>query len=607
VKADSAPAQTTVSSSAGRPLVGELFSAMAQRQPDAIALASPSLTLTYRELELRSNQLANFLRAVGVEPEMPVGICLERSPEMVVAALAVLKAGGAYLPLEPEYPAERLRFMLEDARTPVLITRDEGSRNLQGGTWQTVDLSKDMAKIASAPSSFPHPTAGEDNLAYLIYTSGSTGQPKGVQVMHKSLLNLISWHQRTFEVGPYTRGSQLASVAFDAVVWELWPALTAGASVHFPDEATRVSPEPLRDWLVAERITVSFVPTPLAELLLGLQWPEKTSLRFLLTGGDVLRRYPSTDLPFVLVNNYGPTECTVVTTSGIVSPESDTNGPPAIGYPIDNFRVYILDEELKEVPAGASGELYVGGVGLARGYVRSELDAGNFIENPFSTERRDRLYKTGDLARRLPSGDIAFGGRIDEQIKIRGYRIEPNEIITCLNRYPGVESSAVVARTDKDEPERLVAYLVVDGIQRPDYRELQSFVKEHLPEHMVPSLFVRVDSLPFTSNGKVDRAALPAPSAENILGDSARVAPSTPVEKRVVEILAELLGVDQVSVNDNFFLLGGHSLLGTQLIARARDSFGVELPLRTIFDLPTAAEISLEIERALRRNGTSAE
>jgi amino acid adenylation domain-containing protein len=587
-------------------LITGLVQARAEQMPDALALASDRQSLTYGELERHANRLAHHLRKLGVGPEVLVGLCLERSPQMVVAALAILKAGGAYIPLDPDYPAERLRFMLDDARASVLITPQEIGERIGSGRWKTLDTEKRALQILDYPQTVPEVSLSGSNLAYVIYTSGSTGRPKGVQITHQSLLNLVAWHERAFAVSASDRASQLASVGFDAAVWELWPNLAAGSSVHFPEEAVRVTPEPLRDWLVAERITVSFVPTPLAEALIALDWPGETALRILLTGGDALHHYPRPHLPFQLINNYGPTECTVVATSGVVAAGGHPEGPPAIGKPIDNLQLYILDEHLHPVQNGATGELHIAGRGVGRGYInRPDLDAQKFVANPFSQTAGEKMYKTGDLAHYLPDGQIAFVGRVDEQIKVRGYRIEPEEIVTLLDRCYGVEASVVVSRGE-DGDTRLVAYVVPTPGVKLDHDSLQAYLKKYLPDYMIPAVFVRIGQLPLTPNGKIDRSMLPAPTPENTSEDKIRIGPSTPVETRVVDILAELLGVKRVGVHDNFFFLGGHSLLGTQLIARARDSFGIELPLRTVFDSPTASQLSAEIERMLRQTHTSA-
>ena len=431
-------------SSARNRSVAELVAAQAAATPNAVALMSRGESITYRELAKRANQLANYLIALGVGPETIVGLCLDRSPESVMCALAVLKAGGAYLPLDPAYPSERLLFMLNDARPRVLITRAELAGKFSEGPWKGVSIDRDR-EIENYSTGSPANQATPDSLAYVIYTSGSTGRPKGVEITHASLLNLVSWHRREFKVTGQDRASHLASVGFDAAVWEVWPYLTAGASLHLPDEATRISPELLRDWLLANEITISFLPTALAERVMTLEWPANTALRFLLTGADTLHRYPTENLPFELVNNYGPTECTVVATSGRV--QTGVAGLPTIGRPIDNTQVYILDEKLQRVPAGASGELCVGGAGVARGYLnRPELTAKQFVPDPFAAKPEARLYRTGDLARYLGGGEIAYLGRIDEQIKILGHRIEPNEFEAVLDRHPAIASSVVTAR-----------------------------------------------------------------------------------------------------------------------------------------------------------------
>jgi len=581
--------------------VQQLMTEQAAATPGAVALVAGAEVLTYEQLEIRANRLAHHLRSLGARPDAIVGICLRRSIEFVVAALAVLKADGAYLPLDPDSPAERLAFMLQDAEARVMVTRERKAAQLAAGRWSVVSLDADDARIASQPSSPPPCEVTAAHLAYAIYTSGSTGRPKGVAVTHRSLLNLLYWHQRSFAVTPVDRATQLANPGFDAAVWELWPHLAAGASVYFSDESTRNSPEMLRDWLVTQGITISFVPTALAERLVFLEWPRETRLRILLTGADTLHCFPSSALPFSLVNNYGPTECAVVATSGRVPPGQRSEVLPSIGRPIDNVQVYILDERLKPVAVGMPGELYIGGLGLAREYLnRPELTAERFIPSPCGdVHPGDRLYRTGDLARYLPDGQIAFLGRVDDQIKIRGYRIEPDEIVNVLNGHPAVACNIVVAREDSPGEKYLVAYVVAASAAELTSGALRDFLRLRLPDYMIPAVFVRLESLPLTPNGKVDRTALPPPSASNTVRDNTVGAPCSIVEERLAEILAGLLGLEQVGVDDNFFLLGGHSLLGTQVIGRVRDAFGVELPLRTLFDHPTVNGMCAEIERLI--------
>ena len=575
-------------------LVPQTVTSQASETPDALAVTDTTLTLTYRELDRRAGRVADALRAFDVGPDTVVAICLDRSAAFVVAALGVLQAGAAYLPLDPATPPERLAFMLQDAAPRVTITDLRAAGRLPSAVWPRLDVYEAMARPGGAATRPDVPK--QEHLAYVIYTSGSTGRPKGVEITHGSLANLVAWHRRAFGVTADDRAPLYASPAFDAAVWEIWPYLVSGASVHLPPEAVRTDPHALRDWLVAQSITIGFVPTPIAERLIALPWPTWTPLRTLLTGADTLHRYPPEGLPFTLVNNYGPTECTVVTTSGPVEPEPSGETLPAIGRPIDNVDVVVLDEAMRPVAPGAAGELHVGGAGLARGYRgRPDLTAERFVPHP--DEPGARLYRTGDRARLLGDGRVAFLGRVDDQLKIRGYRVEPDEIAAALGAQPGVAACSVVARDDGGE-RRLVAYVVPAPGAGLGREALTAALRRSLPDYMVPATFVTLAALPLTISGKVDRAALPAPDATNTLRDGDVVAPRTDVETELAAILSSLLGVDEVSVQDNFFMLGGHSLLGTQLIARVRDAFGVELSLRTLFDAPTIADLAAEIERA---------
>jgi amino acid adenylation domain-containing protein len=579
--------------------VPELVSSWAAATPQAPAITTEERVMTYSELDAGANRLANYLIGLGVGPEAIVALHLNRSPESVLCALAVLKAGGAYLPLDPAYPTERLLFILNDAQPRVLLTRQDLPERFSDGPWSIVNIDSNP-EIQNCSGETPVCDTAKGQLAYVIYTSGSTGQPKGVEITNESLMNLVSWHQREFEVSPVDRASHLASVGFDAAVWEVWPYLTAGASLHLPDEDQRLLPERLQNWLLKSEITISFLPTALAESVMTLAWPEQTSLRFLLTGADTLHRRPTKSLPFQLVNNYGPTECTVVATSGPVHPLVGENELPTIGRPIAKTEVYILDQNLQPVPFGVAGELCIGGIGLARGYLNQpDLTAEKFVRHPFSPEPNARLYRTGDLARYLEDGEIAYLGRIDQQIKILGYRIEPGEIEAAINRHSAIASSVVAARGSACEDKRLAAYLVMRNGTTPTAAELRTFLQETLPGYMVPSIFVKVESVPLTANGKVDRRALPDPTVDNTLRDEIFTAPRSPIEERLATILCSLLCLSEVSAKDNFFLLGGHSLLGTQLIGKIRSTFGVDLALRTLFDAPTIAELSSEIERLI--------
>ncbi|HYU71268.1 MAG TPA: non-ribosomal peptide synthetase [Ktedonobacteraceae bacterium] len=580
--------------------VPQLVATQAALRPGAVALVERDRMLTYRELNRRANQLAHYLRSLGVGPNVLVGFCVERSLEMVVGLLGILKAGGVYVPLDPSYPSERLSFMLEDARVPVLVTQRHLTERLSHQGASVVCLDTDADVLTRQPETDPVSELTATDLVYVIYTSGSTGRPKGVQIRHDSLLNLIFWHQRTFAVTPTDRATQITSPAFDATGWELWPYLTAGASIYLVNDEDRALAHKIRDGLIRNAITITFLPTALAEEVMTLEWPSKTALRYLLTGADVLHHYPSPALPFTLINNYGPTEATVLVTSGRVPLAEHPTSLPPIGHAIDNTQIYLLDEHLQPVPIGTAGELYIGGAGLSPGYLnRPELTAEKFIRNPFSDEPGSRLYKTGDMARFLPDGQIAFVGRADYQIKIKGYRIEPNEIASVLNSHPDVQASVVVAREDEPGEKRLVAYVVPAPTAHLTANTLRETLAQQLPDYMIPAIYVRLDALPTTPNGKVDRTALPAPDANNIVHDEVVAVPLTPTEERVVRIVSKLLKMDkdEIGIDDNFFLLGGHSLLGTQIIARVADNFGVDLSLRTLFEAPTIRQLSTEIER----------
>jgi amino acid adenylation domain-containing protein len=580
--------------------VPELVAAHAAAHPQAIAVSQGKLSLTYQELDQRADRLARLLQSRGVGPDVVVAIHLNRSPAAIVAALGVLKAGGAYLPMDPGYPADRVVFMLKDSLAPVLITGHCMLATLPACPEHVVVL--DPEGRCDAGQVRP-PIAGQtelNHLAYVIYTSGSTGQPKGVEITHAGLLNLVHWHRRAFRVTVADRACQLAALGFDAAVWEVWPYLAAGASIRLPEALPINEPEAVRDWLVSQAISICFLATPLAERIMMLEWPKTAALRVMLTGADTLHHYPPAKLPFQLINNYGPTECTVVASSGTVLPSEHPGHLPTIGRAIDNVQIFILNDQKQEVPHGEPGEIYIGGAGVARGYRnRPALTEERFIPSPRDPRAGARLYKTGDLGCFLPDGQLAFLGRVDEQIKVRGFRIEPGEIVKVLDEHPQIQASAVVARKTAAGDSQLVAYFVAAAKAQPLHTELRNFIAARLPDYMVPATFVKLEGLPLNSSGKVDRVSLPAPSAENTLRDNAFVTPGTLIEERLASILAPLLGLDRVSVEDNFFLLGGHSLLGTQLIAHVRDAFAVDLSLRSLFDAPTVAKLAIQIESLL--------
>ena len=490
--------------------IHQLFELHADRTPDAVALVFGEERVTYGELNIRSNQLARYLQKIGVGVEVLVGLCCGRSLDLIVGMLGILKAGGAYLILDPSYPAERSSLIVEDAQVSVLLTRQgiyslsnsesrlkttEGgqvSSRLQPtsamsqGIYSLVDdgevqnletqsddkihhprvvfLDTDWEMISQEIADNPTSAATAENLVYAIYTSGSTGKPKGVEIEHGSLLNLVFWHQREFGVSAGDRATQIAAIGFDACGWEIWPYLAAGASIYFPEDDMRRDPEKLQNWLVSNAIAISFLPTPLAEKVLLLDWPQTTALRILLTGGEKLPQHPLKSHPFKLVNNYGPTENTVVTTSGYIPVTEQTDIAPTIGRPIANTQIYILDKYLQPVAIGVVGELYIGGNGLARGYLnRPDLTAQSFIVNPFKPNSGERIYKTGDLVRYRTDRNLEFLGRLDEQVKIRGFRIELGEIETVLTQHPGVQQTVAIASEDGQGDKRLVAYIALNA------------------------------------------------------------------------------------------------------------------------------------------------
>ena len=580
-------------------LVPEQVAAQAARRPGALAVVGGAEALTYGELDARAARLARRLRSLGVGPEARVGVCASRTPLLPVALLAIWKAGGAYLPLDPAYPPARIDFMLADAAAGVLLTERALAGRFAAPGLDVLfldDLLDDLLDGFADDGNGAAPTEPllPEQTAYVIYTSGSTGMPKGVAVPHGALRRLVGWHLRAFAVDAGDVTTLLAGLGFDAAVWEIWPPLAAGARLELPDEAARSAPEALRDWLLARGATVSFAPTPLAEALMALPWPPETSLRLLLTGGDRLHRPPAASMPFTLVNNYGPTENTVVATSGTVP--AAVARVPSIGRPIDGVTARVVDPWMQPLPAILAGELVIGGASLARGYLgRPDLTAERFLPDPWSPCHGARLYRTGDLVRWLPDGSLDFLGRIDQQVKIRGFRVELGEIEAALAACPGVDAAAVVAPESAGGSRRLVAYVAGAG-GAADADALRRRLAERLPEHMIPALFIPLPELPLTPNGKVDRRALPVPAPESEEGGSA--APSDPVEELLAGLWAELLGRGRVGVHDDFFALGGHSLLATRLVSRLRDLLGVELPLRALFEGPTVAELAGAVRAA---------
>jgi amino acid adenylation domain-containing protein len=573
------------------PLVHEQVAAWARQQPEALAVAAPGERLSYGELLARAGRLARLLGRLGVGPEVRVALCAGSTVHRVVGSLAVLLTGGAYVALDPEAPPERLAFLIADSGAAVVLAESASAGRFEASVTPLVVIEE---AGESGEEEIPSPVVGPDNLAYVVYTSGSTGLPKGVAVSHAGLLNLVSWHCAAYGIGPADRATLIANPAFDASVWEIWPCLAAGASLHIPEEETRLSPQAIVRFWRQEEITWSFLPTPLAEEVLAEGDLSGLSLRGLLCGGDRLHRAPGPDVPFSLINHYGPSEVSVVSTAAGVPPE--TSGVPPIGRPLPNLRIYVVDARGALTPRGVPGELWIGGVGLARGYLaRPALTAERFLPDPWSGAPGERLYRTGDLVRHRPDGSLEFLGRIDHQIKLRGFRIEPGEIEAALCRHPAVSEAAVAVLAG-----RLVAYVAgVEG-RAPERRGLRDFLAERLPGYMVPSTFIDLPALPLTPNGKLDRNALPAPPHE---GERGAAVPRTPAEELVAGIFSEVLGVERVGIADDFFALGGHSLLATRVSSRVRSVFGVELPVRMVFEAPTVEALAGWLE--LRATGAS--
>lgn len=571
---------------------------VAKGLPDQTAIVDESGPLTYGELDRSSALLSARLQATGISREHCVAVVLDRSAKFVAAALAVMKSGAAYIPLDPATPMQRIRAILSDAEAAAVITDSAHAGTLPTGAWGLIDV----GQVGDSPTEdFTNRDIEASDLAYVIYTSGSTGLPKGVEITHGSLFNLVEWHHEAFGVTAADRASQLASLGFDAAVWEIWSHLTVGASLHIADEITRRSPEALHDWIVREKITISFVPTSLAERLMRMDWPADTALRVLLTGGDVLRQRPAADVPFIVVNNYGPTECTVVATSGIVDPDGCDDGAPSIGRPIANAAVLILDDALRPLAPGETGELCIGGSPVGRGYRNQPaLNHSQFITYFTASGEPLRIYRTRDRARFLKNGEIEFLGRLDDQVKIRGQRVELGEITATLNRFEGVAASMAAVREVGSAGPTLVAYVVPEGSARLTASVLRDFISASLPEYAVPAIFVSISDLPVLSNGKLNPAGLPPPDAHNLIPNTEiapnghRVIDDDGVPHKVSALVTSMLG-RPLDPDENFFLAGGHSMLGVELVAKLRDAFGVQLSLRQLFKAPTTAALAAEI------------
>jgi aspartate racemase len=580
--------------------IHELFAQQVSETPDAIALMGEDRQVTYRELDSRANQLAHFLRKRGICPDTRVGVCVQRSPELITVLLGILKAGGAYVPLDPDYPRARLEFMLKDAQVHVLITESGLAQNLPANAAEIILLEELEAKVQLESTGDPGIRTTADNLAYVMYTSGSTGKPKGVAVTHRNVVRLV----RNTNYASFAADEvflQAATISFDASTFEIWGSLLNGARLALMPPGCASLGE-MGKAIRKFKVTTLWLTAGLFHLMVDNHLADLVGVRQLLAGGDVL------SVPHVqkvlaelkgcrLINGYGPTENTTFTCCYTIT--NPLNGSVPIGRPISNTRVYVLDGCMNPVPVGVQGELYIGGDGVARGYLeRPELNAERFVPDLFSKAPGARLYRTGDLVRYRPSGEIEFIGRIDNQVKVRGFRIELGEIESALAEHPSVREAVVVARKDNGD-KHLAAYLAPPSGVTPSIDELREFLKEKLPDHMVPSVFVVLESLPLSPTGKVDRRALPTTNEAKPATLRCFVPPADELELKLTRIWEKVLGVRSISVNDNFFELGGHSLLAVRLFAQIEKSFDRDLPLATLFQAPTVKQLA----RVLREEG----
>ena len=575
--------------------VHAIVASAAMLQPGATALRQGDRTLSYAALDARARGMAAALLGRGVRAGSVVAVCLDRSIEQVVALLAVLDAGCAFLALDPADPPARRQALVADSAAAAVVTTREQAGDFHGAL--IIDGERAYADVLSIDAL---PSVGPDDLAYIVYTSGSTGTPNGVEITHANLVNFMVWTNEAFDVTADDIAGHAIGLTFDVAISEIWPYLAAGATITLVDETVRTSPELMRQWLLDEKVTIATIPMTMTELMLKMAWPAGAPVRLMLTGGDVLRAFPRHDLPFDLVNNYGPSECTIIATYGVVPRRNadDEDGQlPSIGRPISGAIIHLLDEAGQPVARGEEGEIWIGGKGVGRGYRgRPELTAARFVADPFVDEPAARMYRTGDRGRWLPSGELAFCGRLDSQTKIRGVRIELDEVALALQRHPAVGSAVVVARNDPGRERYLAAYVVPASPIAPSAAALRNFLAGTLPRAYLPGAFVVLDSMPLTRNAKVDYAALPMPQAiEEGDGETWR-APSTETERRLATIVEGVLSVGGIGADDDFFLRGGHSILATQVVVQSRETFGVELTLRDLFEAPTIGRFAAVIE-----------
>jgi amino acid adenylation domain-containing protein len=580
----------------------ELFESQVERTPDKVAVVFDGKELTYRELNQRSNQVGHYLRTLGVGPDVFVGVFMERSLEMVVGIYGIVKAGGAYVPLDPEYPPERVAFMAKDTQVPVLLTQEHLVEKLPHTGARIVCLDSEWSSVAGGITDNLLNSATAENLAYVIYTSGSTGMPKGVMNTHRGICNRLLWMQDAYHMTEEDRVLQKTPFSFDVSVWEFFWPLLVGARLIVAKPGGHKDSTYLVKLIQEQHITtLHFVPSMLEVFLDDKEVERCTSLNRVICSGEALpfelqERFFA-KMSAELHNLYGPTEAAVDVSYWPCKRHSDRHIVP-IGYPVANTQLYVLDPHLQPVPIGVLGELYIGGVQVARGYLnRPELTAEKFIPDPFSQDRGAHLYRTGDVARYLPGGEIEYLGRIDHQVKIRGMRIELGEIEAVLGEHEAVRQAVIIAREDTPGDKQLVAYIVSEGEQVPSVSVLRHFLKEKLPEHMVPSAFVVLEKLPLSPNGKIDRKALPVPANLRPQSESSYVAPRTEMERTITDIWQEVLHLEKIGMNDNFFDLGGHSLRMAQVHSRLRDKLQRDLSMLEMFKFPTINSLVAYLSR----------
>jgi amino acid adenylation domain-containing protein len=588
-------------------LIHELFEEQVRRTPDAPALMHEGQLLSYTELNGQANQLARYLRGQGVGPGQRVGICVERSLEMVIGLLAILKAGAAYVPLDPNYPSERIQHMLEDAAPQVVLTQKELIATLPQTQAEVIALDELLRNIAgNVKDNLSTLELGLQprDLVYVIYTSGSTGRPKGTAMAHGSMVNLIEWHRSTFGTEEGTRVLQFAALSFDVAFQETFSTLCTGGTLVLLDEWVRRDARALVAFLSHHSIERLFLPPLMLQSVAEYCRTTGTlpgTLRDVITAGEQLRISPEITALFLklpgcrLHNHYGPTETHVVTALTLSEDPQQWPTLPSIGRPISNTQIYVLDSRQQPVPIGVVGEIYIGGAGVAQGYLgQPDLTAQRFLSDPFSTQANARLYRTGDLGRWNTDGTLEYLGRNDHQVKIRGYRVELGEIEAQLARHVQVKEAAVIARDDVPGQKRLVAYITPRDQHEPSVEDLRAHLKAVLPEYMVPSAIVVLPALPLTPSGKLDRRALPAPDLE-AYSTRQYEPPQGQVEEILAAIWHELLHLERVGRHDNFFELGGHSLLATRVISRIREKLRVELPVRAVFESPTLQQLATRV------------